>query len=463
MKSNIKTNKLEDILKIIELFKNKIYNIKNGLSFKQKRCFNMQERAVNINGINIYSLLNPNLRSFCLCLYIRAGSIFETSSDNGISHLFEHIVFRNLKSKYNNFYEQLALHGIDIQGRTYKEFIQFEINGPTYEFPFAAEVLCHIFDEIEISKEELLKEKNRIKAETREDDYRASLDFYFNKLVWCDTEVEKNILGYCKILDGISVKKLNEFRREVFSKNNSFIYITGNVSEKDIELLNEKVEKLDVQQNESKRTNTITLNKEFFNRNGKVEVKNGYWYYIKIGFDFDTGKFSGGVLDLLYAVLFKSENALVYNYLSEENPIIYSYDSTQEQYDNIGNLDFKFEVSKAKLLDAVKIVVKLLNDVKEGRFNFEANLKLETSTVEMELDKPSNLNWSMAYFNHILKTERIDYTDKFYGRYKCVDKEKVMEAAKEIFQTRNMTVTIKGNKKKIDTEEIEVVLKGIDG
>ena len=422
----------------------------------------MQEKSVNINGVNIYSLLNPNLRSFCLCLYIRAGSIFETLADNGISHFFEHIVFRNVKSKYNDFYEQLALHGIDMQGITYKEFIQIEINGPSYEFPFAADVLCNFFDEIKVSKEEFLKEKNRIKAEIRENDERASLDYFFNKLVWNNTEVEKEIIGYCKVLDRISLKKLNEFRREIFSQDNFFIYVTGNVIEKDIKSLNEKVEKLDIQQNEIKRTNIITLNKEFFNRNGKIKIKNDYWHYIKFGFDFDSKGFSGGVLDILYCVLFKGENALVYNYLSEDNPIIYSYDATQEQYDNIGNLNFKFEVSKSKLIDAIKIVVELLNNVKEGKFNFESSFKFETFLAGIDLDKPTSLNWNMAYYNHILKTTPIDYTDELYGRFKNVSKEQVMNAAKEIFQTKNMTVAIKGNKKKIDTEGIENILKKLD-
>lgn len=55
----------------------------------------MNERSVSVNGISIYSLTNPNLRSFCLSLYVRAGSIFEDSSNNGISHIFEHVVFRN--------------------------------------------------------------------------------------------------------------------------------------------------------------------------------------------------------------------------------------------------------------------------------------------------------------------------------------------------------------------------------
>lgn len=47
----------------------------------------MNERSVSVNGISIYSLTNPNLRSFCLSLYVRAGSIFEDLSNNGISHL----------------------------------------------------------------------------------------------------------------------------------------------------------------------------------------------------------------------------------------------------------------------------------------------------------------------------------------------------------------------------------------
>lgn len=47
----------------------------------------MNEHSASVNGISIYSLTNPNLRSFCLSLYVRAGSIFEDLSNNGISHL----------------------------------------------------------------------------------------------------------------------------------------------------------------------------------------------------------------------------------------------------------------------------------------------------------------------------------------------------------------------------------------
>ena len=421
----------------------------------------MNERSVSVNGISIYFLTNPNLRSFCLSLYVRAGSIFEDISNNGISHLFEHVVFRNLKNRYENFYELLAMRGLCFQGSTYKEFVSFTIDGPQHEFDFAIEILCGLFDEIEPTSHDFNNEKGRIKAEIREEDLRSSLDFYFDSIVWKNSEVEKIVLGYCKTIDRISVKKINEFRQKVLSAGNCFIYATGNISDENLNALNKKISKLDICQTNPGFTNTVTVNDEFFHREKKIWIKNNYWYYIQIGFDVDCSKYSGGVYDLLYALLFNGDKALVYNYLSEDNPIIYSYDSTFEQYDNVGNINFSFEVDRNKIEDVFKAVVELLNAAKDGRFNFEANLNSEMFNSELDLDKPSNLNWNMAYYNHILKTEPIDYSDEFYGRFR-VTKKQVTDAAKDIFRRCNMTVAMKGNKKKINTDAIEKILESLD-
>ena len=248
----------------------------------------------------------------------------------------------------------------------------------------------------------------------------------------------------------------------MLSKNNLFVYVTGNVSQEDKNILYRKIEKININNQSVSFTNVVTINKDFFNRKGIVNIKNDYWHYVKIGFDIDCSKYSGGVYDLIYAVLFKGEAGLVHNYLSEDNPIIYSFESTLEQYDNIGNINFKFEVVKEKIVDAVRIIVSLLNHVKNGQFNFDANLKYEMSNSLMELDKPDDLNWSMAYYNHILKTDSIDYSDEFYGRFNNITKEQIIQAAKEIFQVKNMTVAIKGNKKKINVKHLEDILKNLD-
>ena len=209
----------------------------------------MREDVSIINGIELCSALNTNLNSFCLSLYIRAGSIFEDTSNNGITHLLEHVIFRNLKNKYEDFYNLLAAHGFALNGCTYKEFLQFTLNGPSCEFAFAVDVLCSLFDEIHISTKEFMNEKKRIKAEIREEDERNSLDYFFNKIVWKDSEAQKTVLGYCKILDSISIKKLNDYRKRCCSKGNCIVFVTGNVCQNDIDTLKKRIGEIDICEN----------------------------------------------------------------------------------------------------------------------------------------------------------------------------------------------------------------------
>ena len=58
-------------------------------------------------------------------------------------------------------------------------------------------------------------------------------------------------------------------------------------------------------------------------------------------------------------------------------------------------------------------------------------------TAETEIDKPDELNWSMAYYNHILNTQPIDYSDELYGRFK-ITKEQVIDAYELAADTDNI-------------------------
>ena len=54
-----------------------------------------------------------------------------------------------------------------------------------------------------------------------------------------------------------------------------------------------------------------------------------------------------------------------------------------------------------------------------------------------------------------------DDSNIYYGRFN-ISKDQIIGAAKEIFQSRNITVAIKGNKRKINISNIERILKTLD-
>ena len=90
----------------------------------------MEQRKVTRNGIEIFCDSGEHLHSFCLSLYLRAGSLYEGEEENGISHFLEHIVIRNINWLMDGgLYPYLDRRGLMFNACTYKEFIQFEITG----------------------------------------------------------------------------------------------------------------------------------------------------------------------------------------------------------------------------------------------------------------------------------------------------------------------------------------------
>ena len=178
----------------------------------------MTERGFRVNNIDLYTFLNPHLNSFCISLYVRAGSLFEDDSECGITHLLEHSIYRNLKNHYDNFYELMSLHGLDMNATTYKEFVVFSVEGPDESFNLAADIILHIFDEISLTKEEFRLEKERIFAEIYESDEKNTVGYRFRNAVWNGTNVQKSTLGSRSGVEKISLKKLNLYREKIFAK-----------------------------------------------------------------------------------------------------------------------------------------------------------------------------------------------------------------------------------------------------
>ena len=74
----------------------------------------MEREHITPQGVSVFHDKNENIHSFCLCLYVRAGSLFETKENNGISHFFEHIVFKNIHYQMGeNLYQTLDRCGLD--------------------------------------------------------------------------------------------------------------------------------------------------------------------------------------------------------------------------------------------------------------------------------------------------------------------------------------------------------------
>ena len=423
----------------------------------------MEKCYVTSNNVNIYKYPGDHVHSFSLSMYVKAGSMYETSEDNGISHFIEHIVIRNINYLMDGeLYRYLDRYGLMFNACTYKEFVQFEITGAPKNYYKAADVFVKLFEEITLPSSEIDIERNRIKAEIREDDDKDKLTYFANQTVWKGTSLAQTITGNSTGLNRMGKNVLREAHKKMMVPDNLFVYVTGRVGDAELAYLTAALEKYELKPGGLDRNNIAEIPEGFADRNCMVVTKQHKDSVIRFSFDLEDKGYPQAAYMLLYDILFDCENSKLHQALSEEAGFIYSFDSVMEEYSNIGVLCFQYEVQPAHLLESVEIVVKLLKELKKGitdELDYVRSTYIDNS--EMILDDPSDFNWMLAYEAHILSKAPADIEKRKAG-YERVTVEQLTMLAREIFRSSNLVVSLKGKKSIKGERKIREIVAALD-
>ena len=422
----------------------------------------MEKKFITKNGVQIFGYKNPSLHGFFISLFARAGSMYESERDNGITHFLEHISIRNVNKIMNGaLYSELDRRGVEFNASTFSEMVQFYVSGESGKFAFGAEILTRLFSPIVLGKEEIDTERRRIKAEIREGNDKSSLLTFTNGIVHKGTSLARSITGTASGVSRITGKRLEEYRKGVFGSENIFFYVTGNFSDSDLSYLAALIEKYELSEGAELRNNIAPLSDGHFKRSPEIEVKNSDFTMVRFTFDLDMKKVSVPETDLIYDMLLSGYNSRFFIEMSELRGLFYDISGALERYSNAGGLYFTYEVKNKDLISAVQMTVDILNDFKKKAHPSDELMKSGyVDNAYMLYDDAREFNFTMAYDNHIMNLGYASLEER-RAAYEKVTSRDVRRAACEIFKPQNLTLTIKGNKKKIDTASLEKIISAL--
>ncbi len=415
--------------------------------------------TVSENGVVIRHFCTPALHGFCLCLYIKAGALYESDSENGISHFWEHMLFRSVNNALGGeLYRKIDSLGATFDAVTYRELIQLRISGAKEKFRECAELLTTVFTPFSASAAETDIERRRIKSEIRESDEPTSLDFFTRKAVWHGTSLEKPIIGSRGILDKIGPTALAKAQERTLTPENIFFCLTGAFTESDVEYLARLVGKYALL-HAPERGNLAPLPSDFGKRGSQVLIKNSDCSIVRFNFDADCSGMTQAEQYLLYDVLFSGECSMLFKSLSDETGLVYSYDACFEKYNNAGNLYFYYELANGKIYEAVERTMAVLNALRNSApKDFECTKAAYIINSGLLLDDPEELNWQIGYEYYVMGREFVSIEDRRES-FRSVSAERISEIAREIFTPDNFVLTMKAPKKKTDAEKVRNLLK----
>ena len=147
--------------------------------------------------------------------------------------------------------------------------------------------------------------------------------------------------------------------------------------------------------------------------------------------------------------------------MSENRGLFYDINGALERYRNIGEIYFYYELKEQDLYEALKISVDILNSLKEKALAEDELMKAPYVDNAYNLfDDNREFNFTFAYDRHVMKLP-YESLDERIEAYKKVTPERIREVACEIFRPENLTLTLKGKKKKIDTEKIKAIIEAL--
>ena len=385
--------------------------------------------------------------------------MYECERDSGITHFLEHVAIRNVNKLYSGaLYAELDRRGVEFNASTYSEMVQFYVSGASDKFGFGAEILSKLFSPIVLDRSEIDAERKRIKAEIREADDKSSLLTFTNGIVHNGTSLARPITGTLSGVSKMSAARLESYRRSAFTAENVFFYITGNFTDKDVEYLSSLVSDRDILSSDTRRANLAPISETHFNRPTEVFVKNDDYTMVRFTFDLDMTALSVPVVDLVYDMLLSGYGSRFFIEMSEVRGLFYDLTGAVERYKNVGELYFSYEVRPSDLEEAVKMTVKILDEFKKTLHAPDCLMKCGyVDNAYMLYDDARELNFTFAYDNHVMA---LGYSsiDERRAAYEKITPEDVERAAREIFRKENLTLTVKGNKKRINTSALTEII-----
>lgn len=414
----------------------------------------MEETFITENGIPIYYYPNNNISGFSLSLYLRAGSMFEAPNERGGTHFFEHAVFRHLNKLYNGeLYKLIDSSGLSFDASTGVKYAEFNISGAAKHFPLAARILTDIFIPFDLNDSDLRPEKGRIKAEMREEDNTSSLEHFCTKAVWENTTLSNTVSGNARELDRIGVKKLKLLQKKLLSAENLFFYVSGAVSPSDVQKLSERLAELSVSHT-IPLTNTAPIPIKFGAREQQLHVKNANYSAVRICFDCKATSKDLPKLYLLWDMLFSGETSILHDQLSEKKGLIYSFDGYVDTYDNLSLFSLNYEVRSDKLYRSIEQALGAFASVSELAYtHLPYVLPAYTDNAPLLEDSPTAISSTFGYEAHILGQSYRSVYERS-NAFNSVSAESIARLANETFRPENITLALKTNKSKLDSEKI---------
>ncbi len=382
------------------------------------------------NGVRIVFDKIDSANSACVGFFIKAGSVDEDSSNRGISHIIEHMMFKGTESRgATKISEEFDSYGISADAFTSKECSCYYAKSLPENLLKGIEIyvdmLMHpLFDKLELSRElKVILEEYKMYSNS----HSSQASSLFDSLIMKDTPYEFEVMGIKKRIRNTTREKIIEYYENHYCNENCVICVTGKFNEDEIYDYLEK--NFNLFKRKHDRVLKYTCDKPCCQSYLKDDTEQSYVFCgTHIFGGQDERVHAMGILSTLFG---GSMSSRLFKSIREEQGLAYSVGSDVDFFENTGLFTINVCVSYKKVKDIIRAIQKEIGALKDFSF------------TETEFLKAKNLYKSESIF---------DFEDMH---------QRMIEIGSSVLLDNNAE-TIEAKIKKIDAVTYQDVLNVLD-
>lgn len=310
------------------------------------------------NGIKVVMEKIDYVNSVTIGVIIENGSIREDSSNNGVSHFIEHMLFKGTKKRTpKEIAESIDDIGGQLNAFTGKEQTCYFAKVLDQHLPIAIDVLGDMLNNSLFLPDDIMKEKGVILEEINMyQDAPEDLVFeLLNDLMFEGTSLELPILGTAKSMSKLSRENVMDYFYKNYNPNNMIISLAGKFETKEvIKMLNESFGNFN--KGIHKPLNKIKTSHKYENKIRGIK-KHIEQLNICLGLE-GVNNISNDIQPILVMnnVFGGSMSSRLFQRIREERGLVYAIDSHLSTYDNTGNFTIYAGLNSEFLTEVMELV-----------------------------------------------------------------------------------------------------------
>lgn len=183
------------------------------------------------NGMQVIVIENHAVPLATAELVVRTGAMSQTADDQGVPHLYEHMLFRGYHGGNEAF--QMAAAGMhaSYNGTTSEEMVTYFLTLPSERTSNAIGVLADLVRDPHFEREDLMRERFIVLGEMQRNysEPEFHLSDQLGRLLWGAAWPRKNTLGDQTALLSVTPEHLEEIFKRYYVPNETALVVTGDV------------------------------------------------------------------------------------------------------------------------------------------------------------------------------------------------------------------------------------------